>query len=71
MRIELLIVGDELLTGQTAFQGDSPVSTMSAILRDTPEYVREPPSAVPPALAVPPASYPAFHQHAPGGGLPV
>jgi eukaryotic-like serine/threonine-protein kinase len=41
----------EMLTGQQAFQGDSPISTMSAILRDTPEPVREPPGAVPHALA--------------------
>jgi len=40
----------ELLTGRRAFQGDSPISTMSAILRDTPVRAGEVRADVPPGL---------------------
>jgi formylglycine-generating enzyme required for sulfatase activity/dienelactone hydrolase len=40
----------ELLTGQRAFRGDSPISTMSAILRDTPVQARQVRADVPHAL---------------------
>jgi hypothetical protein len=40
----------ELLTGQRAFQGDSPISTMSAVLRDAPVPVHQVRADVPQAL---------------------
>jgi serine/threonine protein kinase len=41
----------EMLTGRKAFQGDSPVSTLAAVLREDPKPVSEIAPRVPPALA--------------------
>jgi eukaryotic-like serine/threonine-protein kinase len=40
----------EMLTGQRAFQGDSPISTLSAVLRSEPTPIRELASDVPPEV---------------------
>ena len=40
----------EMITGQRAFQGDSKLSTLSAILRETPKPIRKVAEGVPPEL---------------------
>lgn len=41
----------EMVTGRKAFHGDSPVSTLAAVLREDPEPVSNIAPRVPPALA--------------------